>query len=187
MDAGIAVVLGAVSAAIGTGSGALFTAWAQKNSAATNARAEHLRQRREPRETSYRELGSAVNSLLTLFAYPTESLTFTEEHEVRVEEAVETIAGRSVDVSLKGPAPVAEAAEKVIGDSRAVLRAYQHAFASMTVAMRARGRGELEPPRLSDIVSPPIGELQGCLFSADESLNEFLALARIALDDDGSR
>ncbi|WP_143203474.1 hypothetical protein [Streptomyces sp. CB02115] len=187
MDAGIAVVLGAVSAAIGTGSGALFTAWAQRNSAATNARAEHLRQRREPRETSYRELGTAVNALLTLFANPTESLTFTREYEVRVKEAVESIAGRSVDVSLKGPPPVAEAAEKVIGDSRAVLRAYQNAFIAMSAAVDAGGRGEAMPARLSDIINPLIGDLQGSLHSADESLNEFLALARIALDDDGTR
>ncbi|MFJ7061088.1 hypothetical protein ACIQVA_25755 [Streptomyces microflavus] len=100
---------------------------------------------------------------------------------------MESIAGRSVDVSLKGPPPVAEAAEKVIGDSRAVLRAYQNAFIAMSAAVDAGGRGEPMPARLSDIINPLIRDLQGSLHSADESLNEFLALARIALDDDGTR
>lgn len=59
MDAGIAAVLGA---AVGT-AGTIITGWTSRSLAKTQMRAEGLRERREPRRSSYEAFSSAADAL----------------------------------------------------------------------------------------------------------------------------
>ncbi|MGW7548452.1 hypothetical protein ACWGKQ_46160 [Streptomyces sp. NPDC054770] len=66
MDAGLAAVLGALAGAVATTGAAFAAGWSAREQAKFAARAEHKRQRREPREKAYKAFLSEAIALREL-------------------------------------------------------------------------------------------------------------------------
>lgn len=106
MDAGLAAIGGALVGAVG----AFATAWVgshvQWKSARLSARAEHIRQRHESREASYKALLSAVSTLQrALHGGPNHVANwlsqYTDDYLVTVEAATHVLLEAVEDIEVR--------------------------------------------------------------------------------------
>ncbi|MGY1502921.1 hypothetical protein ACW4TU_41205 [Streptomyces sp. QTS52] len=118
MDAGLAALLGALAGAVSATAAGVSTGWATREQAKISARAEHYRQRIEPREAAYRAFITANNALVEhmgrKYGFPSDSayLSSAPSREFAGEgrELAKTIRNCWQDIALLGPPAVAEAA-----------------------------------------------------------------------------
>ncbi|GGX12675.1 hypothetical protein [Streptomyces chartreusis] len=174
MDAGLAAVLGALAGSVATIGAALATGWAQREGARITARAEHRRERREPRQSVYKVLISEASQLRDSSApfavHPDLYPVFEEEPEARWRQLVTAIKEASTDAALAGPPEVSEAAISLSRGASALL-------AELCVYNIVDEDGQRDARvRLF---------LQSQEF--DSSVTVFIIAAQAALDDDGSR
>ncbi|MGP4002497.1 hypothetical protein [Streptomyces sp. 8N706] len=176
MDAGMAAVLGATAGALATTGAAIATGWASREQAKIAARAEHRRQRREPRQEIYKRFIGAANNAewhfaalpLLIAAFDRDELE-AQERIGRFSEMTDSIQETWLDVVLAGPAEIAQTASAI-----------KDACQSLTICAHAFSEGGH---------AKSILERDARAFSKElsESLARFIAQARDALDDDGSR
>ncbi|GGT71393.1 hypothetical protein GCM10010256_32500 [Streptomyces coeruleorubidus] len=120
MNEGIAAIAGALAGSLGTIAAAVATGRASREQARIAARAEFLRQRREPREAAYRKVIEAVGAVRE--HETRENFTDAPEEEWAprgaryVREALDRcqpVKEAWQDAALLGPAPVSAAAEEL--------------------------------------------------------------------------
>ncbi|MBB5103327.1 hypothetical protein [Streptomyces spectabilis] len=184
MDAGLAAALGAFAVATGTGVAALTAAWAQMHSARTAARAEHLRQRREPRERIYGEMISATSSFLEAYRGPG-VVNFSDDLYMRLIEKQSEVQKAWQAVALAGPEPVAQAASEIHAAVSSVVYSYGVAHTGMLVFIRRNSEGRSVENARRD-VSQSVRQLRCSFDAAHGSLEIFIKQARAALDEYGA-
>ncbi|WP_125530451.1 hypothetical protein [Streptomyces sp. WAC 06725] len=128
MDAGLAGVLGAVAGALATTGAALATGRASREQARIAARAEHVRQRREPRRGIYHDflaVTSEVRDVVLGRCFDTARGLTHQGQDVRSWLASSTAVVREhgLHVMLVGPEEVGAAASEVAGACREAARA----------------------------------------------------------------
>jgi hypothetical protein len=178
MDAGLAAVLGAGAGALATTGAALATGWASREQAKIGARAEHRRQRREPRQGLYKQFIDAASTaewymamlpLLIAMAKqedPLEEPTATE-HAQRCRALADDVKKAWLDVVLAGPAEVAQTASGI-----------EECCRKLAICADAFAEGQV-----SSSLEHDCRELMKRL---SDQLPLFITQAREALDDDGT-
>ncbi|MFF1834211.1 hypothetical protein ACFVXE_08390 [Streptomyces sp. NPDC058231] len=205
MDAGLAAVLGALSGAVATTAAALATsratraqAQAAREQAEIAARAEHRRQRREPRHGVYREFIAAATALRNyaetrisprlqdiaagvIDPPETPELVVTFEEVRECEQLAEQVRSRWVEVVLAGPKPIEEPARKVE-------RMAFHLGLAFRLTNARAGSDPSQALGLNFNLEAALGSrvAQQALSSLSEDLEGFISVALSALDDDGS-
>ncbi|WP_405817309.1 hypothetical protein OG241_22560 [Streptomyces sp. NBC_01390] len=162
MDAGMAAVLGALAGSVGTMGAAFAAGRAQRAGAEIAARAEHRKNRRDPRQAAYKELIDAALALAEWEYYDDEP-----NQDAELEPYLLRIQKAYVDVALAGPARVAKPADKLY---------YESALYKVTVRERAKANFETPHRWVTDVNEK--------IF---QHLADFMSAAQSALDDDGSR
>ncbi|MEU1030203.1 hypothetical protein ABZ402_15860 [Streptomyces mirabilis] len=180
MDSGIAAVLGALAGSVATIGAAMATGWAQREGARIAARAEHRRERREPRHDVYKAFISEaerVRHRASMYSALEDSLTpdyVSEEQMQELTEASISISNKATESALAGPKKVTESALAISRLSHELLGA-AGAFSQLIQPQHQRMRDHLRKKILS-------------LSKAYENaLDDFVLRAQSALDDDGSR
>ncbi|WP_431950475.1 hypothetical protein [Actinacidiphila sp. bgisy167] len=182
MDAGTAAVLGALAGSVATVGAALATGWAQREGARIAVRAEHRRERREPRLAAYKEFISVAS------AFRSESSPYTipglipddleDEAADSISEAAAELKRSAMDVALAGPRRVSKDAIRIerLGNHLAIsIRLFVHFAPQANAAIdeklfqRMRRRGVVSLAR-----------------KVNRAIDTFLLRAQAALDDDGS-
>lgn len=182
MDAGTAAVLGALAGSVATIGAALATGWAQREGARIAARAEHRRERREPRLAIYKEFISVAT------AFRSESSPYTipelipdnleKEAADSISEAAAELKKSATDVALAGPRRVSKEAIRIerLGNELATsVRLFVHFAPRANAAIdeklfqRMRRRGVVTLAR-----------------KVHRAVDAFVLRAQAALDDDGS-
>ncbi|WP_217549584.1 hypothetical protein [Streptomyces sp. GbtcB6] len=117
MDAGTAAVLGALAGSLATIGAALATGWAQREGARIAARAEHRRERREPRLAAYKEFISVASEFREQSTFLAVSDFILEElDEARADslfQASRAIKNSALEASLAGPQRVSKEVIKI--------------------------------------------------------------------------
>ncbi|MFD8303236.1 hypothetical protein ACFV29_12930 [Streptomyces sp. NPDC059690] len=137
------------------------------------ARAEHRRQRREPREGVYKGFISAASALVD-HLYPVAMFDmsphddFSPAFAERATELAAEVRKKWLEVVLAGPKSLAEVATKVDGASQSAAKASD---------WLARYRADSDDTRRGFGISAGI---------VRDGLKEFIAGAQAALDDDGT-
>ncbi|MFF0161798.1 hypothetical protein ACFYRY_30300 [Streptomyces sp. NPDC005263] len=177
MDAGLAAVLGALAGSIATISAAIAANRSQRETARFAARAEHQRQRREPRHGVYKEFiahASQLREQLDIFAnfdlYPN---SVTDETVKRYNDTAKVLQGKWVEVGLVGPGDVS---------------------ASSKVIEQLGRKSALQVNRLQWFIDQGSEQrkieeqtaIAGSSVQLTELLDKFIDTAQAALDDDGS-
>jgi hypothetical protein len=178
MDAGLAAVLGAGVGALATTGAALATGWASREQSKIGARAEHRRQRREPRKGLYKQFIDAASTaewymamppLLIAMANqedPLEEPTATE-HAQRCRALADDVKKAWLDVVLAGPAEVAQTASEI-----------EECCRKLAICADAFAEGQA-----SSSLEHDCREL---MKRFSDQLPLFITQAREALDDDGT-
>lgn len=183
-------MLGALAGSVATIGASVATGWSAREQARTAARAEHLRQRRDARQTIYEELITAAHAhsdLTKILLLPApEDFSDLERLRllppgmdlmmvIRESEALhESVKKISTRVQLAGPKEVSTAAALVDEKSREV-------YAVLAV-MRVPAT---YPGALSLSDQWRDGCTRFCDFS--DAMDDFSERARIALDNDGTK
>ncbi|GHJ27131.1 hypothetical protein TPA0910_15640 [Streptomyces hygroscopicus subsp. sporocinereus] len=177
MDAGLAAVLGALAGSTATLGTAICTRWYQRQTARLAARAEHQRQRREPRHDIYRDFISYASNLRdqldTFKDFDLSPDSVTDETVQRCNDTFKALQGKWIEVGLVGPEGVAVVGKEIEELAR---------FSALAVGRLQWFRDNGYEPRMLTEQSN-IEENFGKLV---EVLDNFISLARTALDDDGS-
>ncbi|WP_128380239.1 hypothetical protein [Streptomyces cavernae] len=119
MDAGLAAVLGAVAGALATTGAALATGWAMREQAKITARAEHRRQRREPRSDIYKRFIDAARDMEhhtrpgSLIDQPEDDPEVMDHYAVRLGETAYQVREAWIEVALAGPSAVEKIASQI--------------------------------------------------------------------------
>ncbi|MGW1372699.1 hypothetical protein ACWD6P_00240 [Streptomyces sp. NPDC002446] len=181
MDAGIAAVLGALAGAAATIGTSLVTSHAGRSQARLSARAEHLRQRRQPRESVYRDFLASATDLRDQLrsvsggALDQPALLDTDEFDDAYAAEVNRLNGeiraRWLDVSLSGPTEVAARAGEI-----------EAASARVALAVVWLSTHDDDHWATDHVCSAFMAHTR-TLFRA---IPEMIELAREALDDDGT-
>lgn len=178
MDAGLAAVLGAGAGALATTGAALATGWASREQAKITARAEHRRQRREPRREIYKQFIDAASTaewymtmlpLLIATANVGEPLEepSAADHAQHCRTLADDVRKAWLDVVLAGPAEVAQAASEI-----------EECCRKLSISANSFAEGDA-----SSSLERDCRELTKRFSS---QLPRFIDQAREALDDDGS-
>ncbi|MER6189605.1 hypothetical protein [Streptomyces cyaneofuscatus] len=177
MDAGLAAVLGAIAASMGS----VAAAFAQHETARISARADHRRERRQPRHDTYRLFIQKVLLVKERVAYDGyEDTTFNEE-----EALIKAVHESWIDVSLLGPQPVISAASRLRDDAlgvielMAITRHLQERLSYMDDEDDTL-EGELEK------YSSSVDHLYDAAQTLTKSTDQFSTAASASLDDDGT-
>jgi hypothetical protein len=175
MDAGLAAVLGALAGAAGTTLAGLATGWSAREQARITARAEHQRQRRQPRHEVYENLIRTAASVRdhagSRFAYDIVANP-TLEYCHESEQLADTIKEQWIQVALAGPKIVEQPAAD-IARSAAELSACAYGFYSECTNA---GDEEEHWEKGKEVYR----RLQ-------QELDVFISAAQEALDDDGTK
>ncbi|MFJ9160037.1 hypothetical protein ACIRPS_24920 [Streptomyces griseoviridis] len=190
MDAGLAAVLGALAGSAATIGAAMAAGWSAREQSKMAARSEHLRQRRDARQAVYEEFINAANAhadltKLLLAPVPQEYDDFERMRllprgmdwasVVRNDKAMfESISKISTRVQLAGPKSVSTAAAKVEETAQDV---------SVSISLMTLETDIPGMPSLADRWQE--GAVKYCDYS--DAVESFFELARIALDDDGTK
>ncbi|MFJ3922764.1 hypothetical protein [Streptomyces sp. NPDC090022] len=182
MDAGLAAVCGALAGSVATIGAAMATGWAQREGVRITARAEHRKERREPRHGAYKEfiaVTSRMNDHVAILAVAYDAFPFERINETftaRCEEAADAVKEKWVEVALAGPKEIATTASKLERLSNAltfrVLGLHQYVSGERTTSEEAL-------QGIKDRIAEEAREFE-------ETLDRFVFLAQAALDDDGS-
>ncbi|THA90183.1 hypothetical protein E6R61_21010 [Streptomyces sp. LRa12] len=177
MDAGLAAVLGAIAASMGS----VAAAFAQHETARISARADHRRERRQPRHDTYRVFIQKVILVKERVAYDGyEDTTFSEE-----EALIKAVHESWIDVSLLGPQPVISAAARLRDDALEVVQL-------MAVTRRLQERVtymDEEDDALEEELetySSSVDYLYEAAQALTKSADRFSTVASASLDDDGT-
>lgn len=172
-------MLGAVAGAIGAVGGAWTTSRAQWKSARLAARAEHRRQRRDPRSQVYSEFLSVANQFTDAWVGVANMSAMTDEKRVEIRSAFLAFKNVGPAVALSGPEEVSVLAESI-----------RNQAARLTEMSRALWAGHVVVKVEDAVVEPWILEIQSnFLNDLNEYASEvakFTKVARATLDDDGS-
>ncbi|MFE9381107.1 hypothetical protein [Streptomyces sp. NPDC006855] len=190
MDAGLAAVLGALAGSVATIGAALATGWSAREQAKMTARAEHLRQRRDSRQSVYEEFIEVAveHANLTKILLAPAPQDFDDLERLRIlppgmtlEETIseskslhEKVRKISTRVQIAGPKEVSAAVAVVSDKSGSV-------YGSLGVTTvtgsypGARSLAERWEAGCRNYV-----EFSG-------SISEFTEKVRIALDNDGTK
>ncbi|MFF3774321.1 hypothetical protein [Streptomyces sp. NPDC002232] len=182
MDAGLAAVLGALAGSVATIGAAMTTGWAQREGVRITARAEHRKERREPRHGAYRDfiaVASRMNDHVAILTVSYESFPserIDEAFSARCEEAADAVKEKWVEVALAGPKGIAETASK--------LERLGNALAFRVMGLRQYLSGERTASEdtlrgIRDRIATEAAEFE-------QALDQFVFRAQAALDDDGS-
>lgn len=188
MDAGLAAVCGALAGAVATTGAAFATGWWQRENVLIAARAEHRRQRREPRSDVYKTFVAAVVETrdaagagpmgdgITISQFGPER--FTRDYATQINERVNRVREAWLNVAISGPDDLAALATSM-DDKCAGL-----AFTSALLVSSAERLTEDQPTSESF-------EYHSRKFSEDAHnltplLTQFMARAREVLDEDGT-
>ncbi|MET8181962.1 hypothetical protein [Streptomyces sp. NPDC005336] len=177
MDSGIAAVLGALAGSVATIGAAMATGWAQRETARLTARAEHQRQRREPRHGIYKDFvshGAQLRDQLEIFKdfdlYPN---SLADETVQRCNDTARALQDKWLEVGLVGPSDAATIGKEIEQAARSAI---------------------LQVQRLKWFVDNDDDRriaTQSMIGASAEKLAQlldaFIAFAQGALDDDGSR
>ncbi|MET7869597.1 hypothetical protein [Streptomyces cyaneofuscatus] len=178
MDAGLAAVLGALAGAVGAVGGAWMTSRGQWKSARLAARAEHKRQRREPRSEVYATFLNSSNQLLDAWTPIQRISDVTSERRTLVYEAADSIDDAYSAVALSGPEEVSNIAEQ-IRDHAAQLKQEARFLWAGQYVMQDNGEPEAW---IFDIES----RIPRARTALSAQIRKFTVSARTTLDDDGS-
>ncbi|GAA1423493.1 hypothetical protein GCM10009601_26830 [Streptomyces thermospinosisporus] len=177
MDAGLAAVLGALAGSAATIGTAFVTSRSQRETARLTARAEHQRQRREPRHDTYKAFISSTSQLrdqLEKFEnfdlYPDSITDATVQH---YNDTANELKSQWVEVALVGPANVGASSKKV--EQLAHKTALQVNRLQWFIDQRDDQKRDSERSAI---------ELSA--FELALALDNFITVAQAALDDDGS-
>ncbi|MET7567437.1 hypothetical protein ABZT04_02865 [Streptomyces sp. NPDC005492] len=177
MDSGLAAVLGAIAASVGS----VATAFAQHETARISARAEHRRERRQPRHDTYRAFIQQVMLVKERVTYDEyEDTTFSEE-----EALIKSVHESWIDVGLLGPQPVISAASRLRDDALEVVQLMaitRHLQERVTYMDEEDDDLEEELGKYSSSVDYLYESAQTLTKSADQ----FSTIASASLDDDGT-
>jgi hypothetical protein len=184
MDAGLAAVLGAVAGSVGGVVGSIVTGRVQRDGVLMSVRAEHLKQRHQPRHDAYRVFLRSMTELkdrVLVDSY--ENTRPTEEDAFRKE-----INERWIELSLFGP-PSVSAADGILVRERARL---------VVDAMAAARERESEliglpehytPEALEyaeDLAGQAVDHVQAAARLLARAIDDFALTASDALNDDGT-
>ncbi|MEV5596007.1 hypothetical protein [Streptomyces sp. NPDC052496] len=183
MDAGWAAVLGAVAGALATTGAALVTGWASREQARIAARAEHVRQRREPRREIYHgflAVTSEVREVVLGRCFDTARGLTHQGQDVRNWLASSTAAVREhwLRVMLVGPEEVGAPASEVAGACREAARA-----AHWMAVFDSSPEGEGIP---ADDYNEVHRRALDTAKELDSAVKAFIKAAQLALDADGT-
>ncbi|MFE9569239.1 hypothetical protein ACFYMW_12175 [Streptomyces sp. NPDC006692] len=184
MDAGIAAIGGALAGSVATVGAAFATGWWQRENIRLTGRAEHWRQRREPRSQVYREFASAVadirDRVRTQPHMPDSGLAwvspefFSDTLTDQLREMLVPVRRSWLDVALAGPQSVSGSAAEIEKACRKLV----------VFAMGARSTSSDESSQAY------VGSSRAFIETANSLsplLDSFIEIAQAALDDDGTR
>lgn len=161
--------------------GSVAAAFAQHETARISARADHRRERRQPRHDTYRVFIQKVLLVKERVAYDGyEDTTFSEE-----EALIKAVHESWIDVSLLGPQPVISAASRLRDDAlgvvelMAITRHLQERVSYMDEEDDTL-EGELEK------YSSSVDHLYEAAQTLTKSADQFSTAASASLDDDGT-
>lgn len=182
MDAGTAAVLGALAGSTATIGAALATGWAQREGARIAARSEHRRERREPRQNTYKRFIAAASDMRSAVGiYGLDVDLGSDAIDEHLSEEWSTLAHKvgseSLDVALAGPEQVTTAAIKIASLSSEIR-------GSVNLIVHLASEGTPERIRLSKHMRK---KLKSEVNKFEEAVEGFVLRAQAALDDDGSR
>ncbi|WP_156107371.1 hypothetical protein [Streptomyces violaceusniger] len=177
MDAGLAAVLGAIAASVGS----VAAAFAQHETARISARADHRRERRQPRHDTYRVFIQQVILVKERVAYDGyEDTTFNEE-----EALIKSVHESWIDVSLLGPQPVISSASRLRDDALEVVQ-----LMAITRRLQERITYMDEEDDAIEEALDDYGSSVDYLYEAAQTLtrsvDQFSTVASASLDDDGT-
>lgn len=178
MDAGLAAVLGALAGAVGAVGGAWMTSRGQLKSARLAARAEHRRQRREPRNEVYATFLKSSNQLLDAWT-PIRSIgDVNAERRDIVYAAVDSIDTAYSAVALSGPEAVSDIAEEIRDHAARLRQEARFLWAGHHVR-----QDDGEPEEWISDIEARVPRARTALSAL---IRSFTVAARTTLDDDGS-
>lgn len=180
MDAGTSAVLGALAGSVATIGAAFVTSRAQREGARITARAEHRKERREPRYRAYKEFleeASTMRSLTEVFHAPGYDISrdrITEDFTQTCSELTKSIQQKSTVVALEGPAKIARSVTRIAGIARVI-------DAALVWYMLV---SEVDSPKESRRARRSLSKWSMRYLRA---VDKFMFRAQAALDDDGSQ
>lgn len=174
MDAGLAAVCGALAGSIATTGAAFVAGWWQRENARLQARSEHVRQRRQPREAVYSEFVSQVTKFSEVYgpSAPPGVALFGAERSQHVVDLYLDLRPQTIAVALAGPDEMAELAE---GVEHACAPIYWDALLRKVSLRHGGERRTIDAE-----------QLDAAFRNLREKRSEFLRAARRTLDQDGT-
>ncbi|MCX4865703.1 MULTISPECIES: hypothetical protein [unclassified Streptomyces] len=123
MDAGLAAVFGALAGSAGTIGAAFATGWAQRSATRITVRAEHVRQRNQPRREAYIEFMTiareAMEHTISALAFTEmDPGTITEQRLDELRDLLVTLDNRRLMVAFAGPPSIGNKGQQVFEDCR---------------------------------------------------------------------
>lgn len=179
MDAGLAAVLGALAGAVGAVGGAWTTSRVQWKSARLTARAEHKRQRREPRHEVYATFLTAANQFSDAWLSVAGMGAMTNERRDAITQAASAVKAASPAVALAGPEEISAIAESIRDQAVHLQMLARGLWAGRHIIEGGEGYPE---PWIRDAESA----LPQVLRKFSDEVHRFTRVARATLDDDGS-
>ncbi|MER7836191.1 hypothetical protein ABTY98_09805 [Streptomyces sp. NPDC096040] len=185
MDAGLAAVLGAVAGSVGGIAGSIVTGRVQRDGVLMSVRAEHLKERRQPRHDAYKVFLRSMTDLKDRVLVESYQSTSPQEEVAFRKEINE----RWIELSLYGP-PVVSATDGVLVRERA---------RAVVDAMAAARQREYELLNLPDDYTPEILQeaedvagravdyVQSSARTLAKAIDDFALAASDALNDDGTK
>lgn len=174
-------MLGALAGSVATIGASLSAGWAQRESARIAARAQHQRDRRQPREGAYEELISKASEFSFYFAPLLMSEPspngYSDDDLQQIREVGQALSEKATKVALVGPGEIGEVAVR-LGKMPSL----------MIFALRMWRAHSLDGEQASGGRDGHL--LRDVAHSArefDEALDSFIRMAQESLDNDGSR
>ncbi|MFI1834024.1 hypothetical protein [Streptomyces olivaceoviridis] len=182
MDAGLAAVLGAAAGAVGGVVGSIVTGRVQRDGVLVAVRAEHLKERRQPRHDAYRAFIQTILNLKERIDFDSYENTHWREEEALKKE----INTRWIDLSLYGPDSVIAGASRV----RDIALNVVHEMGVSREAAYQLMRMDEEDGRFDDAQDTAGLAVDGVYSAARvlaDAVDEFALTASAALNDDGTK
>ncbi|MFF4832563.1 hypothetical protein [Streptomyces sp. NPDC001315] len=185
MDSGLAAVLGAVAGSVGGVVGSIVTGRVQRDGVLMSVRAEHLKQRHQPRHEAYRVFLRSMTELKDrVLVESYESTGPADEDAFRKE-----INERWIELSLFGP-PSVSAADGILVREHARLVVDAMAAARERESELLRLPGDYTPEVLQDAedaAGQAVDHVQAAARALARAIDGFALTASAALNDDGTK
>ncbi|MEU6577120.1 hypothetical protein [Streptomyces sp. NPDC046805] len=184
MVAVIAALVGTLLGSLTTIGAAIVSGWAQREGVRISTRAEHLKEKHQPRRQAYRAFIEVTTDLkerfrsLPHYDHPPRS----ERESLRRE-----INARWVDLSLLGPASVIAGASHVRNIALDIVRQIEITAHEEFVFLRVDEDDEQRHEAAQYRYEGFMGELLDTVRLLGNAVDEFALIASAALDDDGTK